>query len=215
MIYTAQFNNTVGVTNDICGGNGPQQSILDIDITFDHTNSNLNLVFGSTLAGDATQQSWGIRDIQVLTADIPNLDDAGANDPNIYYKAFQGNTFVDTDGWNVVQPYSQPVFGSCGNTRLLGGYNILGAGSALVKQISVPPHQDISMRFEFFKIDSWDNEVFFVYVDGTPVYNSSFAYNLGTFVCGVGGWHDSLIAVNIKVPHVNPTVSIVMTTTLN
>ena len=133
ILYTTQINNTVGVTNDICGGNGPQQYIVDVDITFDHSSSNLNLVFGSTLAGDATQQSWGIRDIQLFTADIPNLDDAGANDPNIYYKAFQGNTFVDTDGWNVVQPYSQPVFGHCGNTKLLGGFNILGAGSSLVK----------------------------------------------------------------------------------
>jgi hypothetical protein len=64
---------------------------------------------------------------------VANIDDVGANDPNIYYKAFQGNGFTDTDGWNVVKPYATNIFGVCGSTRLLGGFGVLGAGSALVK----------------------------------------------------------------------------------
>jgi len=117
-----------------CGvGGNWREDIVDVDVTVDHTAGSLAVVISSTLNQPANDESWGVRNILIYTLDLPNAQDVGSNDPGIFYKAFQGNQFTDTDGWSVVRPYSTNYFGGCANTRLLGGYGVLGAGSSLVK----------------------------------------------------------------------------------
>lgn len=36
-----------------------------------------------------------------------------------------------------------------------------------------------------WKIDSWDNELFFVYIDDVEKFRQAFAYNEGVDLCGV------------------------------
>lgn len=66
----------------------------------------------------------------------------------------------------MIRAHSDKAFNSCGNTRLVGGFGILGSGSSLVKEFALPPHSSVTVRFELYKIDSWDQEDFYVLIDG-------------------------------------------------
>lgn len=39
---------------------------------------------------------------------------------------------------------------------MLGGFGIFGARTAVVKEVAVPPHKAITLRFNLYLIDSWD-----------------------------------------------------------
>lgn len=43
---------------------------------------------------------------------------------------------------------------------MVGGFNVFGARSGLVKQFNLPTHYQMRLRMKIFKIDSWDNEHF-------------------------------------------------------
>ena len=65
----------------------------------------------------------------------------------------------------------------CGGETLFGGFGLWGAKTSVTKQYTnLPPHESISLSFNFFKIDSWDNHYFLVYVNGVLVYNRQFGY---------------------------------------
>lgn len=61
--------------------------------------------------------------------------------------------------------------------RLLGGYGVLGKQSSLFKELRLPPHYSVQMKFNLFKIDSWDNEAFLLFVDGTNVMKKAYTYS--------------------------------------
>lgn len=81
-------------------------------------------------------------------------------EPNWWYTCWAENTFTDIDGWVATKPYSDTLFSSCGPNKMVGGYHVFGAQSALIKKFEMPPHYEMRIRLKFFKIDSWDNEQF-------------------------------------------------------
>lgn len=64
---------------------------------------------------------------------------------------FTSNDFNDTEGWAVIGAYSQPLITTCGSVRILGGYNVLGKGSAIHKIIGLAPHYALKVEFKLFK----------------------------------------------------------------
>ena len=106
-------------------------------------------------------------------------DDANVVNGQWYYTAFSWNLFTTNEGWAVVKPYSSPYIQNCGVTKVFGGYNILGSGSSLVKSVVLPPHYKMKIKLKFFKIDSWDDEFFRIYVDGLKVFERSYALSQG------------------------------------
>ena len=66
----------------------------------------------------------------------------------------------------------------CGEYKMLGGFNMFGKGTILTKFITLPPHYLVRVNFNMFKINSWGDEDFVVYLDGDLVYRSTF--NTGT-----------------------------------
>lgn len=92
------------------------------------------------------------------------------------YTAWAGNSFQDLEGWAIQNAYSTPYWQYCGVNKMIGGFNILGAKSALVKSIPLPPHYKMRIRVQFWKIDSWDGESFIIYVDGVNVYQKAYSY---------------------------------------
>ena len=55
----------------------------------------------------------------------------------------------------------------------LGGYNTLAAGSSVQKEFTnLYAHNSVTVDLDFVKIDSWDNELFYVYADDVLVYTS-------------------------------------------
>lgn len=63
------------------------------------------------------------------------------------------------------------VYTSCDGTRLYGGYRVFGQGSSATLFLELPSHFQVTIQFTLYKIDSWDNEVFLMYVDGKQVYD--------------------------------------------
>lgn len=60
---------------------------------------------------------------------------------------------------------------------MVGGFNVLGKNSAIVKSFTMPAHYKMTLRIKFFKIDSWDNETFQIFVDGVNVFTKQFVYS--------------------------------------
>ena len=54
-------------------------------------------------------------------------------DPNIFYKAFQGNSFVDLDGWTAVNADSTELITACSGIRMVGGFGVFGKLASAVK----------------------------------------------------------------------------------
>lgn len=55
-------------------------------------------------------------------------------DPVLFSSSFTGNDFNDLDGWTALNSYSKTsIFSQCGSTKLVGGFNVFGAKSTLVK----------------------------------------------------------------------------------
>jgi len=67
---------------------------------------------------------------------------------------------------------------------MFGGFGFFGAGVSVLKMFTLPPHYAIRVTFTFFKIDSWDNEMFAVYIDGRESFMQRFFGSDGAQVCG-------------------------------
>lgn len=48
---------------------------------------------------------------------------------------------------------------------MFGGFGKFGAGATATKVFELPPHHTIYLKLQFWKIDSWDNEEFYLWVD--------------------------------------------------
>lgn len=67
-----------------------------------------------------------------------------------------------------------------------------------------------------YRIDSWDNEIMFVLVDGF-LWQAKWHYSEGNYICGGGNkdWKTAFYNIEFEVPHNSPTVSIVLTANLD
>lgn len=105
---------------------------------------------------------------------VPSLidlkaDEARVNDEKLVYSAFTDNKFTDLSGWVPVNAFSTDYITSCDGVRIFGGYKVFGKGGVASLFKVLPPHYSIRISFTVFQLDSWDNEVFQVYVDGALV----------------------------------------------
>lgn len=62
------------------------------------------------------------------------------------------------------------MFTACSDVRIFGGYRVFGNKSSAVLYLELPPHWMVRVKFTLYKIDSWDNEHFLVYVDGKEMF---------------------------------------------
>jgi len=60
----------------------------------------------------------------------------------------------------------------CGDVALFGGFNVFGNAATAIKLYdSKVDHHELIFQFDLYTIDTWDNEFFKVFVDGTEVYS--------------------------------------------
>lgn len=65
------------------------------------------------------------------------------------------------------------------------------------------------------RIDSWDNEMMFVLVDGF-LWSAKWHYSEGANLCGAANdWKEAFYNIEFEVPHNSPTVSVVLTSNLD
>ncbi|CAD8213792.1 unnamed protein product [Paramecium pentaurelia] len=82
----------------------------------------------------------------------------------LYQENFKDNSFVDNEGWQVYN--ANQSIGYCNQTKLFGGFYGFHQNTTITKFITLPPHYAIMITLEFWKIDCWDDEYFYIYADG-------------------------------------------------
>ena len=75
---------------------------------------------------------------------------------------------------------------------------------------NIGDHELLTIRFNFYFFDSWDDEVLTVLVDGVEVKRQVHHVHMtkNTAICGVPGWKDWIEGQVIQVPHSSPTAEI-------
>ncbi|CAK64683.1 unnamed protein product (macronuclear) [Paramecium tetraurelia] len=136
-------------------------------------------------------------------------------EPVVVSQSFTGNDFADADGW--VTAGGPAHVTECSGTKMFGGFNKFGAKAVASKVFELPPHSLINLKLQFWKIDSWDNEEGYIFVDDQLVWSRKFQYNEGDGQkCGQGGdWKEMLVNLNLNIKHTGPTAVVVITSNLN
>lgn len=77
----------------------------------------------------------------------------------------QNDSAQTADGWTVSNADAKGT--SCAGIQIFGGYGVFGKGATVSKVFSsIPTHNKLVVRFQFWKLDSWDNEQAQLIVDG-------------------------------------------------
>lgn len=64
-----------GFVSTLCGqGPGWNEQIVDIQVVTDHALSTATLMVTSNLNEVGINESWGVRDIQIITKEVKNID---------------------------------------------------------------------------------------------------------------------------------------------
>ena len=144
----------------------------------------------------------------------------------------------DGGGWTILldEDYSSSVSGwnsnqitTCGSFgSILGGYNVLGAGSYLAQSFTAPPHGEYLFDFDFLQIDSWDTETITATVDGSTIWQQTYmghsfggGTSQGTQICGNPSqnasdeWLEYAENVQVNQSHTSSSLNVSFYTNLN
>ena len=106
------------------------------------------------------------------------------------------------NGWTTNSTYifSSSLYYQCGLNKVFGG--IIFGGRDLIKKVFnyVPFHDQVEVNFDFWKVDSWDNEIFTFQIDGITCFSQTFAGE-GTPICGAIGYNDKVLPISCTIPH--------------
>jgi len=121
----------------------------------------------------------------------------------------------DIEGWSIRG--ASTFIGECGGYTMIGGYGNFGAGAAMSRTFGhLPPHNQIRIKFQFWKIDSWDNEMFYCSVDGQKLEVFQGQYNAGVQLCGENSdWKEEVIDFELIVDHTADSLTIGFTSSLD
>ncbi|CAD8197977.1 unnamed protein product [Paramecium pentaurelia] len=108
--------------------------------------------------------------------------------------------------------------GQCNGIQLFGGYEVFGKNTIITKLISPPPHYAIMITLEFWKIDNWDNEQFYIYVDQNLIFSQIYGEsNTNSNLCGQplgSSWSEEVQQISVTKNHNYKTLFILMTSNL-
>ncbi|CAK93038.1 unnamed protein product (macronuclear) [Paramecium tetraurelia] len=125
---------------------------------------------------------------------------------------------MDSSGWWIISGnYNGLQLSTCDGSRLFGGFNAFAANTIISKHFSLPSHYQIKVSFELWKIDSWDDETIFIFVDDNLT-TRKYLPNAGIELCGVGenyAWYEIAVPITIQMYHSSETLMVIMTTNLD
>jgi hypothetical protein len=176
-VWEENIHHSTGPSNE-CGTSSVENQ-YQIDVTQTITTNDLTIQAEAELNSGATDESFGIKDIQITVNSCPE-------------PLTSGETYTDDlSGWNVGTS-------ECGNLgTVIGGYNVIAGGS--IEKTYVLPAAGCSVRVEldFIKIDSWDSETALLQLNGETLWQRTFDLSgaLGD-VCGAG-FNDDSVSVDV------------------
>ncbi|KAL4494181.1 hypothetical protein ABPG73_018700 [Tetrahymena malaccensis] len=113
--------------------------------------------------------------------------------------------------------FNQATFGNCGNVQLLGGPFIGGKGSQILKTFNnIKPHFQIRFGFQYYQIDSWDNEGFKVYIDSKQIDEIKQDQSGGkNHLCGSNSWKENSYSYFKSIQHNTQSLEIKLNATFD
>ncbi|CAD8215300.1 unnamed protein product [Paramecium octaurelia] len=133
----------------------------------------------------------------------------------LFYSAFIDNNF-NNEGWHIENNRSNLIFTICDNQTLFGGYNTFAINTLITYNSSLPPHYKIKISFKFWKIDSWNDEWLYIFIDD-QIIQQKFAMREGYPICGVFD-ADSLekeVLYEVEMIHTNKFIFNIITSNLD
>ncbi|CAK93030.1 unnamed protein product (macronuclear) [Paramecium tetraurelia] len=133
------------------------------------------------------------------------------------YQSFQDTNTMDTSGWIISGNYNGLQLSTCNGVTMFGGFNAFGTNTIISKHFSLPPHYQIKVSLEFWKIDSWDAEYLYILIDDY-VSSRQCYFSVGTQLCGNSGrndWLETIIPITLQMNHNSEFLMIIMTSSLN
>jgi hypothetical protein len=132
-------------------------------------------------------------------------------------------------GWTrvVAQNYDQATTGWSDNNRtqcgsygwLHGGYSVFGASDVTsTLTLSGVAHTQLRFATTFVKVDSWDNEVATLFLDGTQRWTQGYFWQNGSSICGnpnAPEWKEEATPIDLTFAHTANTLGVRFTTNLS
>ena len=175
-------------SSSVCG-NSYTDAIVPVTIKVPHTEDKAKLRFTSTLDQAATDEAWGVKSVAVYTSSPSEHVAYSTNFDTVGDWKFSGATAKVT---------------TCGDFNVLGGYGVLDTTDSVELYLQdMIAHSTMTIEFDFVKIDSWDNEWFYVYVDDNLEYSQQLGASDGTQMCGStnNNWHEDFVPVSMTFKH--------------
>ncbi|CAD8095617.1 unnamed protein product [Paramecium sonneborni] len=129
----------------------------------------------------------------------------------LYSESFTSNLFTTSEYW-VLRGENQ-IYSDCGSVRLFGGYNAFAKGTSVTKLFQLPPHHTVQITLEFWKLDSWNGESFFIYLDQILGFQENYGFEADQ-LCGLNHG-DITVYISITQPHNFQSLFILMTSNLD
>ncbi|CAD8181501.1 unnamed protein product [Paramecium octaurelia] len=134
------------------------------------------------------------------------------------YQSFQDINSMDSQGWIVSNNQNGNLTSICNGFSLFGGFNLFGNTTIVSKHFSLPTHYQLKITFEFWKIDSWDNEFVYIFVDDA-LWKKHYYWNEGIQLCGdqrtIASWYEVKEPITITMNHTSESLIFIMTTNLD
>ena len=215
----------------IRGGNPQNGFVLTTDANGLATWEELT-VLGSNVSGTVTNATNAVNATNITNGTITNS--------SFINGTVNGSTLVNSNITNTYDPwtlvYSEDfettpsgwndnTRTSCGGHNILGGFNLDGVGASLYKtfDLSAYSHTHVLVSFNYYSLDTWDNEAAIVYIDGLSVWvetpiNVSDAGRVALSSCGSGGSSasiDRVLSGEAYIDHTADTVQVSFTSSLD
>ena len=154
----------------VCGNAGWKDRTKFIRITIDHVDPILILKFKSNLNEASTNESFGFNILDIIYCDsgdecISSDHVSDFTDGSNKLELVRDDAEIQTDWTSNLAEGDWTT--TCDNKKILGGYDKAGKNTYFERLIKFPVHKKVTIAFTIFALDSWDNEFFFVYADGT------------------------------------------------
>lgn len=109
---------------------------------------------------------------------------------------------------------------TCGAYRVVGGHGLFGQFAYAGRRLkNLPPHYSARIKLNFLKIDSWDEETFYISVDNNFVLTDQ---NLGTAVtpstpdqCGMAEYAEVEKTLSVSFSHSSSKMNFIFMSDLN
>jgi hypothetical protein len=212
-------NITIGADTLVADANGDNQLNIGNLIT-----GNLPVVInGRVMNGGSLNVNGGARITGLVDVDGSLIVKGKILSPNNPWILVHSENFENqVNGWNL------NITSNCGGKKILGGFGVASSSTlSKIFDLTNYPHTHVMVKFNYYSLDSWDNEVGIAKIDGLTAWSTTelFYSNQDRSIipnCGTGGnstnatlGKDLVFSGEARLDHTSNSLNISFGSTLN